>query len=190
MKVACVVKFQDIDSDLECGDNAGGVIKVFPFFHKDVNVWPTIPVASEGMTLEEYATLVGDLIFKAGKCATQFKLPPNKGSFEIVELGEQGGISHQMELTIYQHGITKTMLGMMGVTKNAKMGFLVIDSNKNAFLMGDEDTGAYRDKGEGAKTGTARTDVAGTSLKFVYPVNNPRMYEGDTVLILKPAPAT
>jgi hypothetical protein len=78
------------------------------------------------------------------------------------------------------------MLGLMGVTKNAKMGFLVIDANGNAFLMGDEDTGAYREKGDGAKTGSARTDPAGTSLKFVYPVNNPRMYDGDRVFILQP----
>lgn len=181
------IKLQDIDSDLGMCDNTGGLIKVHPFFHKDVATWPTEPEALEDLTMEEYGKLVGDVVFAAGKCASTFFLPPNKGSFQITELGEMGGMSHQYELSIYQHGITAQMLGFMGATKNAKMGFLVIDSNKNAFLMGDKDTGAYRDKGDGSTTGANKTDVPGTTLKYIFPVNNPRLYMGDREDILKPA---
>jgi hypothetical protein len=182
------INFQDIDSDLGCGDNQGGIVKVLMFFHKDVDVWPTAPTLSPSSTLGDYAKLSGDLVFKTDKCAKSFFLPQNKGSFQITELGEMGGMSHQMELSLYQYGLTAEMLGFMGVTKNAKLGFIVIDSNGNAFLMGDKDTGANREKGDGATTGSARTDLPGTTLKFVYPVNNPRLYVGDLTAVLVPAP--
>ena len=99
-----------------------------------------------------------------------------------------GGMSHQYELNLFQNGITREMLGLMGATKNAKMGFVVVDSNGQMYLMGDKDTGAMRDKGDGATTGTARTDLRSGSIKFIYPVNNPRVYDGDFDSLLKTAP--
>lgn len=45
-----------------------------------------------------------------------------------------------------------------------------------------------RDKGDGATTGTARTDLRSGSIKFIYPVNNPRVYDGDFDSLLKTAP--
>lgn len=185
MEKTCI-ELQDIDSDLGCGDNTGGIVKVAAFYHDSVESWPK---AKENPTnLAEAGTLEGDLVFKAGKKASLIILPQNKGSFAITEQGEMGGMSHQMELSIFQNGITPEMLGLMGVTKNAKMGFVVMDSNGQMYLMGDKDTGAMRDKGDGATTGTARTDLRSGSMKFIYPVNNPRVYSGDFDSLLKAAP--
>lgn len=181
------IDLQDIDSDLGCGDNAGGILKVAFFFHNQVESWPTDP--KNPATLTAAGTLEGDLIFKAGKKASLFILPQNKGNFAITEQGEMGGMSHQMELTVLQIGITPEMLGLMGATKNAKMGFVVMDSNGQKYLMGDKDTGAMREKGDGATTGTTRADLRSVGMKFNYPVNNPRVYGGDFDSLLKPAPA-
>lgn len=76
----------------------------------------------------------------------------------------------------------------MGATKNAKMGFIVVDSNRQNYLMGDKDTGAMRDKGDGATTGTAKTDLRSAGMKFNYPVNNPRVYSGDIDALLTASP--
>lgn len=180
------VQLQDLDSDLGCSDNTGGIIKVAAFYHDDVRTWPTEPEAPA--TLAEAGKLVGDLILKEGKRASLITLPQNKGSFAITEQGEMGGMSHQYELSLFQNGITPEMLGLMGATKNAKMGFVVVDSNGQMYLMGDKDVGAMRDKGDGATTGTARTDLRSGSVKFIYPVNNPRVFVGDFDSLLKPVP--
>ena len=181
------IALQDIDSDLGCGDNTGGIIKVLAFYHNDVQSWPKEPEAPA--TLAEAGTLTGDLVLKPGKKASVFILPQNKGSFAITEQGEMGGMSHQYELNIFQNGITPEMLGLMGATKNAKMGFIVVDSNRQNYLMGDKDTGAMRDKGDGATTGTAKTDLRSAGMKFNYPVNNPRIYSGDIDALLTASPA-
>ena len=34
------IELQDIDSDLGCGDNTGGILKVAMFYHNDVASWP------------------------------------------------------------------------------------------------------------------------------------------------------
>lgn len=119
------VALQDIDSDLYCGDNTGGILKVAAFYHNEVASWPKEPESPT--SLAAYGQLTGDIVFKAGKKASLITLPQNKGSFAITEQGEMGGMSHQMELTVFQLGITPEMLGLMGATKNAKMGFVVMD---------------------------------------------------------------
>lgn len=185
MNINCI-DLQDIDSDLHCGDNTGGIVKVAAFYHADVASWPKEPESPA--TLSDFGKLSGDLVMKSGKKAALIVLPQNKGNFTITEQGEMGGMSHQMELSIFQNGITAEMLGLMGATKNAKMGFLVMDSNGQKYLMGDKDTGAMRDKGDGATTGTARTDLRSAGMKFIYPVNNPRIYTGDFDSLLQTAP--
>lgn len=181
------VPLQDIDNELDCQDNAGGVIIAYFFPHKDVATWPDEPTG-ENITMEEFGKLTGDVALAAGKNAVKFEITPDKGSFEITEIGELGGKSHQMDLTIYRTGITAKILGFMGVTKNMKMAGIVVDANKNKFLMGDELVGMFRNGGDGAKTGSARADLAGTGLKFTYPCNNPRIYTGEIDQLLKPAP--
>lgn len=185
MNKTCI-QLQDIDSDLGCTDNTGGIVKVAAFYHDDVQSWPKAPTTPADLAAA--GTLDGDLVLKPGKKAALIILPQNKGSFAITEQGEMGGMSHQYELNIFQNGITREMLGLMGATKNAKMGFVVMDSNEQMYLMGDKDTGAMRDKGDGATTGTARTDLRSGSMKFIYPVNNPRVYDGDFDSLLKTAP--
>lgn len=186
MNKTCI-QLQDIDSDLGCSDNTGGIVKVAAFYHDDAKSWPKAPTAPADLAAA--GTLEGDLVLKPGKKAALIILPQNKGSFSITEQGEMGGMSHQYELNIFQNGITPEMLGLMGATKNAKMGFVVMDSNGQKYLMGDEDTGAMRDKGDGATTGTARTDLRSGSMKFIYPVNNPRVYDGDFDSLLQTVPS-
>lgn len=180
------IALQDLDSDLQCGNNTGGILKVAAFYHADVETWPSEPSAPE--SLAAFATFVDDLVMKTGKKAVLISLPQNKGSFAITEQGEMGGMSLQMELTIFQNGISPEFLGFMGVTKNAKMGFLVTDTNGQMYLKGDKDTAAMRTSGDGATTGTARTDLRSGSVKFIYPVNNPRIYTGDFDSLLIEAP--
>lgn len=174
------VTLQDLDTSINCKDNTGGILKIFAMYHSDVSAWPTEPAQAEATTLAAMGSLVGDLILKTGKKASVIVLPLNKGSFAITEVGETGGMSHQMEVTISQNGISPEVLGFMGATKNAKMVFVVIDTNGQAYLMGDKDVAAIRDKGDGATTGSARTDLRSSGLKFIYPVNNPRVYVGET----------
>ena len=180
------IELQDIDSDLGCGDNTGGILKVAMFYHNDVASWPTRATAPA--TLAAAGTLTGDLVFKTAKKASLISLPQNKGNFVITEQGEMGGMSHQMELNIFQNGITPEILGLMGATKNAKMGFVVMDTNGQMYLMGDKDMGSMRTAGDGAQTGTSRTDLRNTGMKFIYPVNNPCIYEGDFDSLLSTAP--
>lgn len=180
------VTLQDIDSDLDCRDNTGGIVKVLAMYHSDVATWPTEPASPA--SLEDFGKLTGDVVLKSGKKAVVFTLPQGKGSFVITEQGEMGGMSHQMELSIFQNGIFPAMLGLMGATKNAKMAFIVVDRNKQMYLMGDPDNGAMRDKGDGANTGSAIGDLRSSSIKFIYAVNNPRVYSGDIDALLKAAP--
>lgn len=179
------IALQDIADDLDCLDNSGGILTAYLFYHKDVATWPDEP--TNAVDLESFGKLTGDVAFKTGKNAIKFEITPDKGNFDITEVGETGGKSHSMELTLYRHGITPKILGFMGATKNAKLGAVVVDPNGNAYLMGDKFTGVYRNGGDGAKTGSARGDLAGAGFKFTYPVNNPRVYTGDIDLLTKPA---
>ena len=94
MNKTCI-QLQDIDSDLGCTDNTGGIVKVAAFYHDDVQTWPTDP--TNPTDLAAAGTLEGDLVLKAGKKASLIILPQNKGSFAITEQGEMGGMSHQYE---------------------------------------------------------------------------------------------
>lgn len=179
------IALQDIGDDINCKDNAGGITTVLLAYHQDVASWPDEPESPAD--IEAFGKLTGDLVMKTGKKMSKFELTPDKGGFTITEIGETGGKSHQMELEIYRAGLNAKVLGLMGATKNAKMVALVSDPNGNWFLMGDKDNGMYRNGGDGAKTGSARSELAGTSMKFIYPVNNPRMYTGDTTAVLTPA---
>ncbi len=174
------ITLQDIDTSVNCQDNTGGLLKVLMMYHSDVKTWPTSPVLGVATTLSEMGKLVGDLVLNTGKKASVITLPMNKGNFTIEEIGETGGMSHQMALNISQDGMTPEVLGLMGATKNAKMVFVVIDNNQQAYLMGDKDVAARRDKGDGATTGTSRADLRSSGLKFIYPVNNPCVYAGET----------
>lgn len=61
------------------------------------------------------------------------------------------------------------------------MVFVVIDTNGQAYLMGDKDVAAIRDKGDlcYSQDPLAPTCEA-PDWKFIYPVNNPRVYVGET----------
>jgi len=61
-----MIEFTDINKNLPDGQNMGGLIQEVYFgFHADVLTWPTKPL--NPLTLEESATLTGELVMKAGK---------------------------------------------------------------------------------------------------------------------------
>lgn len=64
MSKTCI-QLQDIDSDLGCTDNTGGIVKVAAFYHDDVQTWPTDP--TNPTDLAAAGTLEGDLVLKGGK---------------------------------------------------------------------------------------------------------------------------
>ena len=181
------VELQDMDSDIGCADNTGGILKILIGYHQDVATWPTIPAVSEVASIAEFGTLEGDLVMATGKKLVCIRLPQNKGSLTISEQGEQGGMSHLMEVVVRQDGITPEILGLMGATKNANLVGIVVDTNGQAYLLGDSGTPMRRVAGDGAVTGASRTDLRNVGVKFQYPVNSPRIYLGDMDSLIEAA---
>ncbi len=176
------IALANIDEALSCfeQDNMGGIVPMVIYgYWDDVDVFPAWPSGTDALDLEEGAQLVGDLTMKAGKCAYQFSLTPDTGSFSIAPQGEQGSISFLYNLTLVSKRIRAKILGFLNAAKNRRMFFIVQDSNGEKYLMGDKHRAALLQPGDGAVTGTAPTDSNQTSIVFSYVSPRALVYTGD-----------
>jgi hypothetical protein len=174
--------FTDILKNLPNGENMGGLTqKVYFGYHADVSAFPTKPAAPT--TLEESATLTGDLVMKAGKRLFEMYLTDDTGEFKIEPVGEVDGKSFVTHLSLFHPGIQKKVLGFMNAAKNDNLVFIVVDSDGQKYLMGDAQRPAiYAASPDGAGTGKATADRKGISMEFTYKTSSLFVYGGSVPL--------
>lgn len=174
--------FVNIDKNLPNGENMGGLVQTVIFgLWEDVDTWPTAPVAPA--TVEAYGEWVGDLVMKAGKNAFTFYSTDDTSELKINPVGEQDGISFEEELTIFNPGLKKKLLGFISAAKNENLFFIAQDSEGQYYLLGDAKRAAHMTAGE-VGTGKASSDRKGASLTFKFKTNTPRAYIGDVTTLL------
>jgi len=176
------VDFVNIDKNLPNGENMGGIAQYVIFgLWSDVAQWPTAPVAPA--TVEAYAEWVGDVVMAAGKNAFTFYCTDDTSEFKINPVGEVDGMSFEEELTIFNPGLKKKLLGFIAAAKNENLFFIVKDNESQYYLMGDSIRAAHMTAGE-VGTGKATSERKGASLTFKYKTNVPRVYVGDVTALL------
>lgn len=172
------IEFTDIDKNLNNGQNMGGIAQVVYFgFWADVLTWPTKPTSPT--TLEENATLTGDLVMKAGKRLFEMYITDDTGEFEIETVGELDGKSFVEHLRLFHPGLKKKILGFMSAVKNDNLVFIVKDNDGQYYLMGD-DTRPAIFAGSPDSNGTSRETAGrrGMSMEFTYKTANVHVYDG------------
>lgn len=175
--------YVDIDKNLPGGENMGGITQEVIFGKwEDVAQWPTAPVAPA--TVEANAAWTGDLVMKPGKRAFRLYVTDDAGEFKISPVGEVDGKSYNVELTIFNPGLKKKVLGFMNSAKNDKLFFIPTDAEGQHYLMGDAKRAAVMTGGE-AGTGKETSSRKGASLTFSYKTPTLRVYEGDTEGLLE-----
>lgn len=174
--------FVNIDKNLPNGNNMGGLAQTCIFgLWADVAAWPTAPVAPA--TVEADGQWVGDVVMKAAKNAFTFYSTDDTSELKINPVGEQDGMSYEMELTIFNPGLKKKLLGFISAAKNENLFFIVQDSEGQYILLGDSLRAAHMTAGE-VGTGKTSSDRKGASLTFKFKTNTPRIYAGDVTALL------
>jgi hypothetical protein len=176
------VDFVNIDKNLPNGENMGGLAQYCIFgLWADVQTWPT--AATNPLTIEQYGEWTGDLVMKAGKRAFTFYSTDDAAELKFNPVGEKDGKSFQAELTIYNPGLKKKLLGFMAAAKNENLFFIVTDNEGQHYLLGDSRRAAHFESGE-AGTGRATSDRKGVTMTFTFKTNTPRVYTGDVTTLL------
>lgn len=186
------ITLADIDHKLDGGNMSGIVSRLIYFYHEDVAVWPTVPDgAVTPLTLEQAATLTGDVVMKPGTRAFTLDFTEDVGSFKIVPVGEVDGQHFEHDLQIIKAKIAAKVLGFMNAATDRRICFIVEDENGVNYLMGDKRRGAsFITGGDGATTGAGSGDRNQTSLNFKYRVRKAYVYSGDDEDILTEVPIT
>jgi hypothetical protein len=184
------INLEDIDHNLGCTGNVSGIATKLIFgYHSDVAVWPDepLPVDSDNsLSLEESATLDGDVVMKAGTRAFEMEFTEDSGSLTIIPVGEIDGGQMEYTLTIIKAKLQKRVLGLMNAAVAKKLFFIVQDENGVRYLMGNKRRGCtFVTGGDGATTGTTSSDRNQASLQFKFRAGRAFVYEGDTEDILE-----
>lgn len=170
--------FVTIDKNLPNGENMGGLAQNCIFgFWKDVLTWPTAPTNPANIEMD--GALTGSVVMKPEKRAFLFYSTEDTSELKTPIVGEVDGKSFEMQLTIFNPGLKKKILGFMNSAKNENLFFIVQDSDGQWYLLGDSKRAAKFESGEGG-TGKATTDRKGVTLNFKFKTNNLRVYVGDT----------
>lgn len=174
--------FVDIGKNLTNGENMGGLAQNCIFgLWSDVSAWPTAPVAP--LTVEANGEWVGDVVMAAGKRAFTFYSTDDTSELKINPVGEQDGMSFEMELTIFNPGLKKKLLGFISAAKNENLFFIVQDSEGQYVLLGDAKRAVHMTGGD-VGTGKASSDRKGANLIFKFKTNTPRIYVGDVTTLI------
>lgn len=163
----------------------GGITQtVYAAYWDDVESWPTEPdLTADEITLEESAALVGNIVFKTGKCFFPIYLTDDTGEVQMESVGEKDGKSWKMHLSFFHPGLQKKALGFINVAKNENMVFVAPDNNGNLFLLADSMRPAtYESSPDGTGTGKETSARSGVSSEFTYKTKNLYHYEGDIPL--------
>jgi len=177
-----MIDFTDINKNLPNGENMGGLVqKVYFGYHADVATFPTKPEAP--LTLEANASLTGDLIMKTGKRLFEMYMTDDTGEFKIDSVGEVDGKSFVEHLTLFHPGLQNKILGFINTAKNQNLVFIVVDSDGQMYLMGDElRCAVYAGAPDGAGTGKDTAARKGVSMEFTYKTSGVHVYTGNVPL--------
>lgn len=177
-----MIEFTDIDKNLPNGENMGGLQqKVYFGYHADVETWPVRPATPAG--IEASAAMTGDLTMKTGKRMYEMYLTDDTGEFKIELVGEIDGHSYTTKLLLFHPGLQKKILGLMNAAKNENLVLIVVDSDGQKYLMGDELRPAvFSGSPDGAGTGKETAARKGVSMEFTYKTNNMFVYTGNVPL--------
>jgi hypothetical protein len=173
-----MVDFTDINKNLPDGENMGGLsMKIYFGYHADVATWPTKPVAPS--TLEDLATLTGDIAMLSTKRMFEMYITDDTGEFSVEPVGEKDGKSFVMRLKLFHPGLQKKILGFINAAKNENLVLIVPDNDGNLFLMGDALRSAkYEGSPDGAGTGKETAGRKGISMEFSFKTTNIYDYSG------------
>lgn len=176
------MEFTDINKNLPSGNNMGGIAqKVYFGFWEDVATWPTKPTAPA--TVEDAATLTGDLTMKTGKRMFELYITDDTGEFNIESVGEVDGKSFVEHLLFFHPGLQKKILGFINAAKNDNLVFIVTDAEGQMYLMGDSMRPAvYQGSPDGNGTGKETAARKGMSAEFTYKTNSVYVYAGSVPL--------
>ena len=134
-------------------------------------------------SLEENATLTGDLIMKAGKKLFKMYITDDTGEFNVESVGEVDGKSFVHHLNIFHPGMQKKILGFINAAKNDNLIFIVTDAEGQQYLMGDAMRPAvYQGAPNGSGTGKETAARKGMSCEFTYKTGNNYVYGGSVPL--------
>lgn len=177
-----MIDFTDIDKNLPNGDNMGGLTQLVYFgYYKDVESFPTPPASPA--TLTEAATLTGDLVMKSGTRMWQMYLTDDTGEYKMELAGETDGHSYVNHLILFHPGLQDKILGFMRAAKNENLVFVVVDSDGQKYIMGDQYRAAVlAGSPDGAGTGKTTAARKGISMEFTYKTNNQFVYKGNIPL--------
>jgi hypothetical protein len=138
------------------------------------------------MSLEEAATLLGDVVMKIGTRAFVLEFTEDTGSLTINPVGEIDSGQMEYTLTLVKARLAKKVLGFMNAALGRKMFFIVEDENGIYYLMGNKRRGCTFVTGsDGATTGTTSSDRNQASLQFKFRAGRAFVYEGDVEDILE-----
>jgi hypothetical protein len=188
------INLDDLDHGLDCTGNVSGIApKLIYGYYEDVAVWPDEPLPADSdspLSLEESATLEGDVVMKQGTRGFSLEFTEDTGSLTINPVGEPDGGQMEYTLTLIKARLAKKILGFMNAALGRKMFFIVQDENGVYYLMGNKRRGCtYVTGGDGATTGTTSSDRNQASLQFKFRAGRAFVYEGDVEDILEVAPA-
>ena len=176
------MEFTNIDKNLPNGENMGGIVqKIYFGFWADVETFPAKPVTPA--TLEENASLTGNIVMKTGKRMFEMYITDDTGEFNVEPVGEVDGKSFVLHLNFFHPGMQKKILGFINAAKNDNLIFVVTDAEGQQYLMGDEMRPAvYQGAPNGSGTGKETAARKGMSCEFTYKTGNVHVYTGTVPL--------
>ena len=176
------MEFTNIDKNLPNGENMGGIVqKIYFGFWADVDTFPTKPVTPA--TLEENASLTGNIVMKTGKRMFEMYITDDTGEFNVEPVGEVDGKSFVLHLNFFHPGMQKKILGFINAAKNDNLVFVVTDAEGQQYLMGDAMRPAvYQGAPNGSGTGKETAARKGMSCEFTYKTGNIHVYTGTVPL--------
>lgn len=176
------MEFTDINKNLPNGENMGGIVqKIYFGFWADVETFPAKPVAPA--TLEDNASLTGNIIMKPGKRMFEMYITDDTGEFNVEPVGEADGKSFVLHLRFFHPGMQRKILGFINAAKNDNLVFVVTDAEGQQYLMGDALRPAvYQGAPDGSGTGKETASRKGISCEFTYKTGNVYVYTGTVPL--------
>ena len=176
------MEFTNIDKNLPNGENMGGIVqKIYFGFWADVETFPAKPVTPA--TLEDNASLTGNIVMKTGKRMFEMYITDDTGEFNVEPVGEVDGKSFVLHLNFFHPGMQKKILGFINAAKNDNLVFVVTDAEGQQYLMGDAMRPAvYQGAPNGSGTGKETAARKGMSCEFTYKTGNVHVYTGTVPL--------
>jgi hypothetical protein len=128
------MEIQDIERKVGLDNDAGLKTKLFYARARDVEDWPTIPVAMTA--LADKVTLEGDFVMKSTKRFGFIEGHIEKNKFNNAGAGQVGNSSAANILTFYMYGTDPDVLGWIETYKNDDLVLIAEDLQGNYRVYG------------------------------------------------------